>query len=140
MPSKKPLRIRENSISVRFDSAVDQRLRFMAAQLGYNITDYLTVLINGQKPVARPAAELQQIALAGDRVLRAIAMLGASEGDSTYDDSTCDHSGTIKVLREAGRFIEGELLKGTPAYHEAAHAEVKAQRGEESWGELEALE
>jgi len=126
MASKKPLRLREAKTTVRFDHDVDQRLRVMASQLGYTITDYLSILIRGHKPIARPAAELQNIALAAERIARAIGTLKSSEGD---------HSATLKALREAGDFIEADLLKATPAYHAAAQAESISN----DWGKLEHL-
>jgi hypothetical protein len=65
---------------------------------------------------------MQDVALAGNRVVRAIGLLEANG----------DHAEMLRLLREAQRFIAAELRKAQPAYEEA----VAAQSGDDIWGEI----
>ena len=104
---------------------VDERLRKSARSLGMTLSDYVSALILGQTPTARPAAEIVDVSHAGIKVLRAISMLEA-DGDRTE---------TIEVLHDAHNHILNELLKAVPAYDKACQDQCEA----DNWGELEAL-
>jgi hypothetical protein len=110
---------------LRFAPAVDERLRKNARSLGMTLSDYLSALILGQTPPARPAAEVVDVSHAGIKVLRAINMLQADG----------DRSETIEVLREAHNHILNELLKAVPAYDQACRDQCES----DNWGDLEAL-
>jgi len=69
-----------------------------------------------------PGAEMQDVSLAGNRVVRAIAALGGSSAN--VDEA-------IRLLRDAQRLIAAELRKAQPAYEAAVTAQVRS----DIWGD-----
>ena len=92
-----------------------ERLRASAAALGLTESEYVGVLVRGERPIARPGADMQDVALAGNRIVRAITALATIQGS---DD-------VVRLLREAQRYIANELQKAQPAYAAALTTHVK---------------
>jgi len=86
------------------------------------VSDYVATLARGKTPLPRPGADMQDVALAGNRVVRAIAALG---------DSSADVAGAIELLRDAQRLIAAQLRKAKPAYEAAVAEQVSG----DSWGD-----
>jgi hypothetical protein len=124
MPSKSSLRSTKQ-VMLGLAPMVDDRLRKSARSLGMTLSDYVSALILGQTPIARPAAEMVDVSHAGIKVLRAISLL----------ETDGDRAETIEVLREAHNHILNELLKAVPTYDQACRDQCEA----DNWGELEAL-
>jgi hypothetical protein len=120
--SRKPPNRTTEDVHLTLSRELASKLKGNAQALGLTLSDYVAALAKGQEPVARPAAEMQEIALAGNRVVRAIGLL---EADG-------DHPEILRLLREAQRFIAAELRKAQPAYEEA----IAAQSGDDVWGEI----
>jgi hypothetical protein len=121
--SRKPPNRTTEDVHLTLSRELASKLKGRAQALGLTVSDYVTALAKGQEPVARPAAQMQDVALAGNRVVRAIGLLETMDGD---------HAETVRLLREAQRFIAAELKKAQPAYEEA----VAAQTGDDVWGEI----
>jgi hypothetical protein len=123
MPSKKPLRSQEQ-VPIRFDRPVAERLRKNAKDLGMSVSEYLSVLVMGQTPVARPASENTVLSLAAVRISDTIILL-KKDGDRD------------KILRllcdTQHRIVEEQEKVLVPAYDAA----IVAQGKNESWGDLE---
>lgn len=118
MAQNPPLRTTTN-LHLRLPRDAAERLRVSAAALGFTESEYVATLVRGETPIARPAAEMQDVALAGNRIVRAIAALAGNEkGDEA-----------VRLLREAQRHIANELQKAQPAYAAALAAHVK----DDSW-------
>jgi len=96
-----------------------ERLRTGAAALGLTESEYVAVLVRGESPIARPGADMQDVALTGNRIVRAIAAL-----EHHQDINEC-----MRLLREAQRFNAAELQKALPAYAAALATQVK----DDSW-------
>jgi hypothetical protein len=120
--SRKPPNRTTEDVHLTLLRDLASKLKGNAQALGLTLSDYVAALVKGQEPIARPAAEMQDVALAGNRVVRAIGLL---EADG-------DHAAILRLLREAQRFIAAELRKAQPAYEEA----VAAQGGDDAWGEI----
>jgi hypothetical protein len=122
MPRKPPNRTTED-LRLTLSPELVAKIKGSAQALGLTISDYISALAKGQTPIARPAAEMQDVALAGNRVVRAIGLLEAIDGD---------HAETVRLLREAQRFIAAELRKAQPVYEEA----IAAKGDDDVWGEI----
>jgi hypothetical protein len=120
--SRKPPNRTTEDVHLTLSRELASKLKGHAQALGLTVSDYVAALAKGQEPVARPAAEMQDVALAGNRVVRAIGLLEA-DGDQAE---------TVRLLREAQRFIAAELRKAQPSYEDA----VAAQDGNDVWGEI----
>ena len=92
----------------------------MARRLGLGLSEYVCLLIRGQEPISRPAAEMQDVSLAGNRIVRAIGKLQAAEPDV---------AAAIGLLRESQRFIATELQKALPEYQRA----IAIKTGADDW-------
>ncbi len=121
MTNKPPVRTTK-SVHLRLPKDADERLRSLAARLGYTESEYVATLIRGQAPVARPGAEMQDVALAGNRVVRAIGML---------ERRTDDPVEIIRLLRDAQAAIAAELRRATASYEQA----IASQVNNDSWGD-----
>jgi len=119
MARKPPIRTTK-SVHLTLSAPIAKKLRAAAARLGYTESEYVGVLVNGQVPTARPGAEMQDVALAGNRIIRAISAL----------ESEPDVPQVIELLRDAQRSIAAELMRAKPAYEYA----VAAQVADDSWG------
>jgi len=119
MARKPPIRTTK-SVHLTLPAPIAEKLRAAAARLGYTESEYVGVLVNGQVPTARPGAEMQDVALAGNRIVRAI---GALESEPDVPEA-------IRLLRDAQRLIATELMRAKPAYEYA----VSAQVADDSWG------
>ena len=119
MARKPPIRTTK-SVHLTLPAPIAEKLRAAAARLGYTESEYVGVLVNGQVPTARPGAEMQDVALAGNRIVRAI---GALESEPDVPEA-------IRLLRDAQRLIVTELMRAKPAYEYA----VSAQVADDSWG------
>lgn len=122
MARNAPIRTTEN-LHLTLPRELAESTKTAAQRLGLTVSDYVSVLLKGQTPIARPAAEMQDVALAGNRIVRAIGGLAASG---------CEHGDAVKLLREAQRFVAAELRKAEPAYQAAVAAHVK----DDAWGEI----
>ncbi len=120
MARKPPVRT-TRSVHLTLPRDVDERLRSSAARLGYTESEYVAELVRGQQPQARPGAEMQDVALAGNRIVRAI---GALESEPDVPEA-------IRLLRDAQRSIATELGRAQSAYEDA----VAAQVADDSWGD-----
>lgn len=120
MARKPPIRTTK-SVHLTLSAPIAEKLRAAAARLGYTESEYVGVLVNGQVPAARPGAEMQDVALAGNRIVRAIGSL----------ESEPDVPEAIRLLRQAQRSIAAELRKAQPAYENA----VAAQVADDTWGD-----
>ena len=118
MAQNQPVRTTTN-LHLRLPRDAAERLRASAAALGFTESEYVATLVRGEIPISRPAADMQDVALAGNRVVRAIAALAANA-------SATD---AVRLLREAQRYIANELQKAQPAYAAALAAHVK----DDSW-------
>jgi len=98
------------------------RAKVNAQRLGLTPSDYVGTLVRGEDPVSRPAADMQDVALAGNRIVRAI---GALESVSP------NVSEGVRYLREAQQFIAAELEKATPTYEAA----IARAGGDDHWGD-----
>ncbi len=121
MTPKRPVRTTED-IHLTMPRDLAEVLKVTAQRLGFTVSDYVGVLVRGETPVARPAAEMQDVSLAGNRIVRAIGAL--QQRDPNVDEA-------IRLLREAQRFIAAELKKAQPAYEAAVATQVRG----DSWGE-----
>jgi hypothetical protein len=122
MARKPPNRTTED-VHLTLPRELAGKLKANAQALGLTVSDYVGTLAKGQEPIARPGATMQDIALAGNRVVRAIGILESIAGEP---------SNALALLREAQRFIAAELQKAQPAYEEA----VAIQIGTDIWGEI----
>jgi len=104
MARKPPIRTTK-SVHLTLAAPIAEKLRAAAARLGYTESEYVSVLVNGQVPTARPGAEMQDVALAGNRIVRAI---GALESEPDVPEA-------IRLLRDAQRSIATELMRAKPA-------------------------
>jgi len=120
MTRKPPVRTTK-SVHLRLPAPIVEKLRVAAARLGYTESEYVSVLVEGQVPAARPAAEMQDVALAGNRIVRAIDALELEP----------DVPEAIRLLRDAQRSIAAELQKAQPAYEDA----VATQIVDDLWGD-----
>lgn len=98
---------------LRVPHEVVDRAEINARRLGLSVSEYVSILIRGREPVGRPAANMQDVALAGNRIVRAIAELQKPEPEI---------GATVRLLRDAQRSIADELQKAHPAYVEAVAA------------------
>ena len=98
------------------------RAKSNAQRLGLTPSDYVGTLVRGEAPVSRPAAEMQDVALAGNRIVRAIVVL---------ESGTPNVAECIRFLREAQRFVAAELKKATPSYEAA----ITNACGDDHWGD-----
>jgi hypothetical protein len=121
--ARKPVRSTDKRTNLRLDRETDERLRYNASDLGLTVTEYLAALIHGQKTVARPAAEGQCLALVGNRVVRALALLA---------EETVVVGEVVSLLRQAQRISYEYTVNLVPAYEAA----VRAQGKDEAWGEI----
>lgn len=101
---------------------VAMRAKVNAQRLGLTPSDYVAMLVRGQAPVGRPAADMQDVALAGNRIVRAIGALTATSPDVAEG---------VRLLRQAQQFIATELAKATPAYEAA----IATHGGDDRWGD-----
>ncbi len=121
MARKPPVRTTEN-VHLTMSRDLAEVVKVTAQRLGFTVSDYVSVLVRGQTPIARPAAEMQDVSLAGNRIVRAIGAL--QQRDPNVDEA-------ITLLREAQRFIAVELKKAQPAYEAAVATQVRG----DSWGD-----
>jgi hypothetical protein len=125
MPSKKPLRSTQ-LVQLRIPPDVAALLQHNARAMGFTLSDYASALIKGVPPVVRPSAQNQDVALAQNRVARAINSLATEEVDLTK---------TLQLLCEARNFLYAELLRELPVYNKA----VVDQGKDEAWGDLDGI-
>lgn len=119
---RKPAIRTTDDLHLTLPREIAARAKVNAQRLGLTPSDYVATLVRGEPLVSRPAAEMQDVALAGNRIVRA---LGALESGSP------NVAESVRYMREAQRFIAAELEKATPAYETAvAHA-----GGEDHWGD-----
>ncbi len=88
----------------------------------YTESEYVATLVRGQTPIARPGAEMQDVALAGNRVVRAIGML---------ENGPDDRPEIVRLLREAQAAIAAELRRATSNYEQA----IATQVADDTWGD-----
>jgi len=123
MTRKPPTRTTED-VHLTLPRALAEEVKARAQRLGFTISEYVIALVKGQPPVGRPGAEMQDVSLAGNRIVRAIGAL--QQTPAQVDDA-------VRLLREAQRFIAAALSKAQPAYEAA----VAAQVATDSWGEAD---
>lgn len=121
MARNQPVRTTED-LHLTIARALGNELRVNSQRLGLTVSEYIATLAQGQTPVARPGAEMQDVSLAGNRVVRAIAALGGSSAN--VDEA-------IRLLRDAQHLIAAELRKAQPAYEAAVAAQVRS----DMWGD-----
>lgn len=121
MARKPPVRT-TRSVHLTLPQDADERLRSLAARLGYTESEYVATLVRGQTPIARPGAEMQDVALAGNRVVRAIGML---------ENGPDDRPEIVRLLREAQAAIAAELRRATSNYEQA----IATQVADDTWGD-----
>ena len=119
---RKPAIRTTDDLHLTLPREVATRAKVNAQRLGLTPSEYVATLVRAEALVSRPAAEMQDVALAGNRIVRAIGAFG--------QDSPNIADG-LRYLREAQRFIAAELEKATPAY-EAAIANAGA---DDHWGD-----
>jgi hypothetical protein len=119
---KKPLRSQEQ-VPIRFSYSVAERLRQHSHDLGMSVSEYLTDLVMGQTPVERPAASSQNVALALNRLVRAIGLFEA-EGD---------RGETFRLLRECQHLIVAEQ-RGDAALKYKLALEARKLNQDQDWG------
>lgn len=117
------------TLYLRVPPIVAQRAETDARRLGIPISEYVATLIQGRAPVGRPAADMQDVSLAGNRLVRAIGVLQTSQPDV---------QAAVALLREAQRFIFAELQKARPTYEGVIALRTDRMAGMEF--ESEALE
>jgi hypothetical protein len=119
MARKPPIRTTKD-VHLTMSRDAEEALRTHAQRLGYTESEYVAILVRGQAPIARPAADMQDVALAGNRIIRAIDAIAKP-----------DEREAVRLLREAQHFIAAELRKAEPAYEAA----VASQVSNDSWGD-----
>lgn len=120
MPRKPPVRTTK-SVHLTLSATIAAKLREAAARLGLTESEYVAVLVKGQTPIGRPGAQMQDVALAGNRIVRAIGVL----------ETQPDVPEAIRLLRDAQRSVAAELRKAQPEYEDA----VAEQVANDSWGD-----
>jgi len=123
MPSKKPLRSTQ-LVQLRVLPTVAKRLERNARAMGLTMSDYASALIQGEAPFARPAADMSNLGLIGNRMAKVVNLLEVEE----FDRLTA-----LRFIREAQRFLFAETLNELPRYEAARTAQCLP--GDDVWGD-----
>jgi hypothetical protein len=132
-PTRKPVRSTDKRTNLRLDRETDERLRHNASRMGLSITNYLSALIAGEKPIVPPAAEGQCLAIIGSRLAGALAMIYRIEVE-------LDRDKLREILQDVQRVNVEYSRTLLPAYEAAVAARRAHRETDDHWGDLEAVE